>query len=309
MPKANSRKHFSPPAQRNNRKHSANYHENHRQMGKSTAIKLFGSSMGQLLEQISRRLSQPQSIMITTPNPEFIVYAQEHLSFRKIINNADFAIPDGSYLFWARELQKRRKQQKDYQNWGKWRRLAANLFWGAKISCQLHCGNLAENRITGTDLVPQLLKMAAKKKGYVFFLGGGPGIAAKAAGRLQKLVPGWQLAGNYAGDGSPKGDRDTRKAIQSCGKPIFLLLVAYGMGKQERWLKRNSPYLKVKIAIGVGGAFDYYADRVPRAPLWLRRHGLEWLYRLIRQPWRWRRQIKLLRFLWLIVNEQVYLNF
>ena len=272
-------------------------------------IKLFSKSKVELLKKIQKQLKNGQQITIVTPNPEFVVYAYKSLSFRETINQATFAIPDGSYLFWARALQNRRQEAKNYQNWPHWRRFLANCFWGARFSCQLHCGNLAENRLTGSDFLLDLLQLAAQKKGYVFFLGAGPGVAAKAAQRLQKLVPGWRLAGAFAGNGSPQGDPTARKAIQASGKPIFLLLIAYGMGKQERWMQRNLPYLSVKIAIGVGGAFDYYAGLVPRAPTWMRCHGLEWLYRLFHQPWRWRRQLKLLQFLWLVLNEKIYLDF
>ncbi len=277
--------------------------------GKIVKIHLFGKSKARLLKEIRQRLKKDQPITIVTPNPEFVVYAYKALSFRKIINNATFAIPDGSYLFWARELEERRRRAAGYQNWPFWARFLFSSYQGAKISCRLHCGNLAAKRITGTDLVTDLLRLAAQKKGYVFFLGAGPGIAAQAAQRLQKEVPGWKLAGTYSGNGRPAGDQATRQVILASSKPIFLLLVAYGMGKQEQWLQRNLPYLSVKIAIGVGGAFDYYAGVVPRAPAWMRHHGLEWLYRLIRQPWRFRRQLKLFQFLWLVLSKKVSLVF
>ncbi len=277
--------------------------------GKTVKIHLFGKSKAQLLKEIRRRLEKGQATTVVTPNPEFVVYAYKSLSFRKIINTATFAIPDGSYLFWAWELENRRRRAAGYQNWPFLVRFFFSSYQGFKISCRLHCGNLAAKRITGTDLALDLLRLAAQKKGYVFFLGAGPGIAAQAARRLQKKVSGWKLAGTYSGNGRPAGDRATRQAVLASSKPIFLLLVAYGMGKQERWLQRNLPYLSVKIAIGVGGAFDYYAGVVPRAPAWMRRHGLEWLYRLIRQPWRFRRQLKLFQFLWLVLSEKVSLVF
>ncbi len=279
------------------------------QVGKIPKIFLFGKSKRELLKQIRQRLTEGKTIFIVTPNPEFIVASQKSLSFRKIINNATFAIPDGSYLFWARALQNQRRRLKSYPSWPRWRRLSFSLYWGLRASCQIHCGNLAEKRLSGTDLIPTLLRLASQKKGYVFFLGAQPGVAKKAAQQLKKMVPGWKLAGCRAGDSQPHGDQANRRAILGHRRHLFLLLVAYGMKKQEFWLQRNLPYLSVKIAMGVGGAFDYYSGLIPRAPIWWQRHGLEWLYRLWRQPWRWRRQLKLLQFLWLIINEQIILQF
>jgi len=111
----------------------------------------------------------------------------------------------------------------------------------------------------------------------------------------------------FAGDGSSRGDRETVAAIKAAAKklggPIDVLFVAYGMRKQEEWIWRNLPKVPVKLAMGVGGAFDYLAGVVPRAPTWMRNVGLEWFYRLIHQPWRWRRQLNLFRFLWLILTS------
>lgn len=83
-----------------------------------------------------------------------------------------------------------------------------------------------------------------------------------------------------------------------------LLFVAYGAPYQELWIAKNLPLLRARVAMGVGGAFDYLAGKVPRAPKWIRNMGLEWLYRLIREPWRLKRQLALVKFIWLVLNEK-----
>lgn len=95
------------------------------------------------------------------------------------------------------------------------------------------------------------------------------------------------VVGCYAGSPHAADEPALRTRIAEARPDV--LLVAYGHPAQDLWIARNQPYLRVPVAIGVGGAFDYLAGAVPRAPAWLRRLGLEWLYRLIRQPWRWRR--------------------
>ena len=114
--------------------------------------------------------------------------------------------------------------------------------------------------------------------------------------------------GTFIGDGSPKGDKETIRAIEeaSKGEEIDLLFAAYGHGKQERWIKRNLKKIPVKVAMGVGGAFDFVAGEIPRAPKLIQQLGLEWLFRLVKQPWRIRRQILLLPFIALVFKEALF---
>jgi N-acetylglucosaminyldiphosphoundecaprenol N-acetyl-beta-D-mannosaminyltransferase len=118
-----------------------------------------------------------------------------------------------------------------------------------------------------------------------------PGVAEAAAARLAARYPGFQVAGTLAGAPEASGDEVALRLIGESGAQ--LLLVAYGHPKQERWIARNRDRLPVAVAIGVGGAFDYAAGRVQRAPGWMREAHLEWLYRLITQPWRARRMLAL----------------
>lgn len=136
-----------------------------------------------------------------------------------------------------------------------------------------------ENTVSGVDLMEKLVERSADWGVTVGLLGGSDGVANKTAECLQKKYP---------------------KIKISFTSPD-LLFVAFGHPKQEKWIVKNLPKLNVKIAMGVGGAFDYLSGKVPRAPKWIRDLGFEWLFRLVVQPWRIKRQISLVKYLWLIM--------
>jgi len=236
-------------------------------------IGVASSSKERLLRKISQELSSRHKLFLVTPNPEFVVFAQENLWFKKILDKASLAVPDG-----------------------------AGLLLAAKV-----LGKPIKERITGTDLMVDLCRLAEKKGWPVYLLGGWPGVAEKALAGLKNRFPALE---GFADSGpeiknlkqSLKSDFWTRKINRK--KPAFLF-VGLGMGKQEKFIADNWPKLEVKLAMGVGGAFDYLAGEVARAPKWLRKLGFEWLYRLFKQPWRWKRQLVLVKFGWLVVKEKL----
>jgi N-acetylglucosaminyldiphosphoundecaprenol N-acetyl-beta-D-mannosaminyltransferase len=155
-------------------------------------------------------------------------------------------------------------------------------------------------RARGRDLILRLADVASRRGLSLFLLGAPDGVAARAADALRARVPGLRIAGTYAGSAE---DDDAAARVDAARPDI--LLVAYGMPKQERWIARNLPRLAgVRIAVGVGGAFDYLAGTAALPPAWVARLGLEWLWRLVRQPWRWRRQLALPLFLLLVLRER-----
>ncbi len=281
---------------------------------KTIPIKLNGKTRTYLLSQVEKRLKKDKKTIIFTPNPEFVVLAKKDISFRRILDKADISLADGSYLFWANYIQDKREKGNNYHQKHFLERFLLSLTWGFGGGFRLHCGNLAEKRISGTDFILDLLGLAQKHDWPVFFLGAAPGVAHRAAEKLKVKFPKLKVAGCFAGNGSPEGDKETGRAIKRAslslkkGK-ISMLFVAYGMGKQEQWIIRNLPNLPVNMAMGVGGAFDYHSELVSRAPVWLRKRSGEWIYRLVRQPWRLKRQLALWKFLWLVLTEQVFLNF
>jgi N-acetylglucosaminyldiphosphoundecaprenol N-acetyl-beta-D-mannosaminyltransferase len=200
-----------------------------------------------------------------TVNPEFVMEAQRNAAFRAVLATADLALPDGVGLAWA----------------------ARTL------------GTPLRGRATGVDTLLGLAPYAAQQGLSFYLLGAAPGIAEEAAQRLMALAPGLRIAGTYAGSPAPEEEEEIVARVRQAA-PDFLF-VAYGAPQQDLWIARNLARLQVPVAMGVGGTFDYVSGRVPRAPGGWRRLGLEWLYRLLRQPWRWRRMLALPRFVLAVV--------
>jgi N-acetylglucosaminyldiphosphoundecaprenol N-acetyl-beta-D-mannosaminyltransferase len=205
---------------------------------------------------------------VVTVNPEYVMAARRLPEFAAVLDAADLAVPDGVGLMWA----------------ARWRRTPLR------------------QRVAGVDLVERVAAAAAERGLGVFFLGAAPGVAEQASAVLSRRYPGLRVSGAFAGSPGRAGDPDIIGRVSGSGARI--LFVAFGAPLQDLWIARNQPRLPVGVAMGVGGAFDFISGRVPRAPAWLRRVGLEWLYRLIRQPWRWRRMLALPRFAWAVIRER-----
>jgi N-acetylglucosaminyldiphosphoundecaprenol N-acetyl-beta-D-mannosaminyltransferase len=204
------------------------------------------------LDRIGQLVDAGGHHLVATVNPEFVMRARVDHEFARVLESADLCLADGSGVVWAARRQ----------------------------GCAMRAP------VTGVDLIPRLAELCARRHFRLFLLGAAPGVAADLASRLREKLPGLEVA---AHSGSPEvaSDLETLAAINN-QKPQ-VLLVAYGHPNQELWIDRMSDRLGVAVAIGVGGAFDYLTGRVPRAPAWMRRAGLEWLFRLVRQPWRIRR--------------------
>ncbi|NTU77871.1 MAG: WecB/TagA/CpsF family glycosyltransferase [Chloroflexales bacterium] len=192
---------------------------------------------------------------ICTVNPEFVMEARRSPAFAAALAAANLCTPDGYGLL-----------------------LAAR-----------YLGSPLRGRVTGVDLTRRLAALAAARGYRLFLLGAAPGVAEEAAAALRARHPDLTIAGCFAGSPDLRHEPFLRQLIGAARPDI--LLVAYGHPRQDLWIAHNQPHLRVPLAIGVGGVFDYLSGRVPLAPAWMRRIGLEWLYRLARQPRRWRRII------------------
>jgi N-acetylglucosaminyldiphosphoundecaprenol N-acetyl-beta-D-mannosaminyltransferase len=205
---------------------------------------------------------------IVTVNPEFVMEARHNATFRATLAAADLATPDGAGLLLVAH----------------WR------------------GTPLRGRVTGVELTNRIAAEGARRGWSLFLLGAAPGVAERAAAALQARYPGLRIVGCYAGSPRPEDERSIRGLILQARPDV--LLVAYGHPAQDLWIARNQPHIRVPVAIGVGGVFDYLAGVAPRAPSWMRRLGLEWLYRLARQPRRWRRILTAVPlFLWAALRE------
>lgn len=202
---------------------------------------------------------------VVTVNPEFVMAAQQDAAFRVTLEKADLAVPDGAGLLWASRL----------------------------------LGRPLRERVAGSDLVPLVAGLSARHGYRLYLLGAAPGVAERTAEVLTHEHPGVVIAGTYAGSPTEQ-ERDAIVARVRAAAPD-VLFVAYGAPKQDLWIRRNLARLEVPVCMGVGGAFDFVAGVTRRAPPWMRRAGLEWLHRLVHEPWRWRRMLALPRFAWAVL--------
>jgi N-acetylglucosaminyldiphosphoundecaprenol N-acetyl-beta-D-mannosaminyltransferase len=194
---------------------------------------------------------------VVTLNPEMLMRARHDPVFREIIARAALVTADGMGVVWAARL----------------------------------AGVAIPQRVAGIDFAVALMERAASSDHSVFLLGAGEGVAEAAARTLASLLDGVRVVGFWRGVPGPLGDGEAISRIRE--SDAHILLVAYGSPAQDYWIARNLRKLPGVLAIGVGGALDVWGGRVARAPRWMRGAGLEWVYRLAREPWRWRRMCAL----------------
>jgi len=220
----------------------------------------------QFLRERPARLHQ-----VCTVNPEFVMEARRNPAFRKLLNTADLTTPDGIGIILAGRL----------------------------------LGTPFKGRATGVALVDRLAAISEREGYTLFLLGAGPGVAKEAAQALAQKHKGVHIAGTYAGSPRKEDLPEILSRVNEAQPDV--LLVAYGAPRQDLWISDHRRLFppSVKVAMGVGGVLDYLSGRVPLAPPWLRRVGLEWLYRLVKQPWRWRRIVKVFAFGMLVLKKKL----
>ncbi len=225
-------------------------------------VRVHGVTMDVAVDAIEAMAANGGRNHVVTVNPEFIMTARKNEKFRRVLNAATIAIPDGVGVVYAARVM----------------------------------GFPIRERVTGADLVERLAERAARKGLRFFLLGAAPGVAERAAANLAARHPGLTVAGTHAGSPS-RDEEDEICALIRAARP-HALLVTFGSPNQDLWIDRNKERLGVPVCIGVGGTLDYIAGVIPRAPVWMQRSGLEWLFRLSRQPKRWRRMMALPAFAW-----------
>jgi N-acetylglucosaminyldiphosphoundecaprenol N-acetyl-beta-D-mannosaminyltransferase len=215
------------------------------------------------------RASQRGARQICTVNPEFIMAARRDPAFAAALRRADLRVPDGVGVLWAARL----------------------------------LGKPLRERVTGSDGIFRISARAAREGWRVYFLGAAPGVAEETARRLAARYPGLQVAGTYAG--SPRAEEWRNIYARLAAARPDVLFVAYGHPRQDLWIDVHRADLPCAVAMGVGGAFDFVAGVAVRAPRWVQRLGLEWLHRLICEPWRWRRMAQLPLFAALVIGQRM----
>lgn len=215
---------------------------------------------------LSARKTGARCRLILTPNPEVIMEARKNTSLLTFLQSADLALADGVGVVWALR----------------------------------HCGLGRTGRVPGVEFMYALLSMAAVRGYSVYFLGAQPEVLQRAVNRARALWPNLCVAGFRDGYYPPEAESGVVLAITEARPDI--LIVGMGSAKQHAFLARYAHHLPVGVAMAVGGALDVLADERKRAPRLWRSAGLEWLWRLGREPRRWRRQIALPRFAFLVLR-------
>lgn len=224
-------------------------------------------TLPQAVEAAGELLERDGAHYVVTPNPELVQRAGQESTFREALNGADLVLPDG-----------------------------VGIIYAAKI-----LGRPLQGRVPGIDFAAALCDKLAKNGKRLFLLGAKPGVAERAAGNLQKDHPGLTVCGVH--DGYFKEDGPVAEEIRAAkADAVFVCL---GFPRQEYWMARNGEATGAKLLVGLGGSLDVFAGEVKRAPEGFQKLGLEWFYRLITQPSRAGRMVKLPLFLVRALGEKL----
>ena len=223
-------------------------------------VKVDSVTMAQAVAQVEGYMDERKNVLIATANAEMIMRATHDEELKNILNDAALVVPDGAGTVWAAH----------------------------------HLGYEMPERVAGFDLAQELMRIAPSKKQKVFFFGSAPGVAEKAKAKAEELYPGIEIVGTRDGYFKPEDEPAIIEEIKAAQPD--LLLAALGVPKQEKWLNAHLKELGVPVAIGVGGTLDVMAGVMKRAPYWMQKAKLEWLFRGLLQPKRAGRLMALPKF-------------
>lgn len=219
-------------------------------------LRLTNLALDDALAAIDAAITAREPMRIAFVNADCLNISRRDVAYRDAVNAMDWVFVDGSGM-----------------------RLAGRLL-----------SQPVRDNVNGTDLFPPLCADLAAKGRCLFLYGARPGVAERAAAWAAQQYPGLVIAGTEHGYGPESGNPALLQRIRDSQADV--LLVAMGAPRQERWIHTHGPALDQQVVLAVGGLFDYYAGDIPRAPLWMRRTGLEWVFRLIQEPGRlWRRYL------------------
>jgi N-acetylglucosaminyldiphosphoundecaprenol N-acetyl-beta-D-mannosaminyltransferase len=230
-------------------------------------VRVHRVSMQDTLRCIEGWIAERVPRMVITADANALVLAQQDSEFRALLQTADLVTPDGAGLIWAA------------------RRL----------------GQPFPERVPGVELVAQLARLSHEQGYRLYFVGAAPGVAQRAAEHLRETFPNAQIVGTQHGYFQPHEEPAILAQIRATRPDV--LLVGMGMPRQEKWIARHKDALGVPVSVGVGGSFDVYAGVVKRAPRWMQRYGLEWLWRLMQDPRKIAKVRNLPRFAWLVWRD------
>lgn len=225
-------------------------------------------TMAEAVETVKNFIEKGERRLIATANAEMIMRATYDVELKTILNAADLVVPDGAGTVWAAG----------------------------------YLGHPMPERVAGYDLSQELMRLAPSKKYKLYFFGSAPGVADLAKAKAEKWYPGIDIVGTRNGYFSAEDEQSIIADIKA--KKPDILLVALGVPKQEKWLYTHLDELNVPVSIGVGGSFDVMAGVMKRAPLWMQKAKLEWLYRGLKQPSRIGRLMALPKFVFKVMGSK-----
>ena len=224
-------------------------------------------TMAEALDKAAEMLQSEGADYVVTPNSEIVYEAMADKALEDLLNGASLVLPDG-----------------------------AGVVLGAKI-----LGSPLKEKVAGVEFADGVLGLLAQTGGSVYLLGSKPGVAELAAEKMLQKHPGLTIAG--MADGYFKDDAPVVAKINEAKPDV--LFVCLGAPKQERFMVNHRQELNVKLMAGLGGSLDSFAGTVKRAPRWMIKLSLEWFYRLLKEPWRFKRMLRLPKFLWAVVLRRI----
>lgn len=209
-------------------------------------------TMSETVEAIEQMIAADKKSYVVAINVDVVMKIEADPYLKKIVDDADMVLVDGKPLVWISKLH----------------------------------GRPLKAKISGSDLVPLLCEISAKKGYSIFIIGGKDGIAAQARQRLEQKLPGIRIAGTYA---PPFGFENDQEELDKINRMISeahpdLLIACFGCPKQEKWIYENIEKYDAKVSVCAGATVDFLAGNVKRAPKWMSEHGLEWFYRFLQEP-------------------------
>lgn len=209
-------------------------------------------TMSETVEAIEQMIAADKKSYVVAINVDVVMKIEADPYLKKIVDDADMVLVDGKPLVWISKLH----------------------------------GRPLKEKISGSDLVPLLCEISAKKGYSIFIIGGKDGIAAQARQRLEQKLPGIRIAGTYA---PPFGFENDQEELDKINRMISeahpdLLIACFGCPKQEKWIYENIEKYDAKVSVCAGATVDFLAGNVKRAPKWMSEHGLEWFYRFLQEP-------------------------
>lgn len=238
---------------------SARYCDIHMRRMKILGVPVGALTRDEALAQCARFLHEPILHHVITANPEFILAAHADVRVQAVVGRGSLVVADGVGLLCAARRN----------------------------------GQRLPERIPGVELVRDLVRLAATRGQPVFLVGGREGVATITALRLRQEIPGARVTAFDRAHSAEAPPEELWTTLAQARPAI--LFVAYGQPRQELWIDAHRARLAacgVRLAVGIGGAFDTLSDRLPRAPEWMRRGGIEWLWRLLLEPWRFPRILR-----------------